>query len=346
MEENNSKNWLFDESKKTKNLISALILVLGLFVGSIFIDVSQLFQGEGFSNKNLSKSDVFEANGKTWVAFSEPAVSVKVISDDACENCDPSEVLVWLRRVSPTISAEKVAYDSQEGKELIQKLGIKTLPAFVFSDQITKTEFYAQAEVIFEKKDDGYLLNTGELGVAPGKYLESPMIEEGDAVSGPVDASVKVVVFSDFQCPYSKIFQASLRENMKNYEGKVAFVYKNLPLSFHKQAENAALSGQCALEQNKFWEYADKLFEKQDEWGGTDGTAKFKEYARALGLNQSQFNTCLDQKKYADKIAKDMEEAQTLGISGTPAIFVNDQFKNAAINTDQLKEMIETSLNK
>lgn len=337
------KKWFGEEPKRTKNLVSALILVTGLLIGSIFIDLSQVIKGEGFSAKSLSKGDVFEANGKTWVAFSEPAVAVKVITDDACENCDPSEVLVWLRRVSPTISAQKVAYDSEEGKILIEEMGIRSLPAFVFSDAITKTEFYSQAQVIFEDKDGEYLLKTEELGVTPGKYLGSPKIEEGDALSGPADAPVKVIVFSDFQCPYSKIFQASLRENMKEYDGKVAFVYKDLPLSFHKQAQNAALAGQCALEQGKFWEYADRLFDKQDEWGASEGTSRFKEYARTLGLNQSQFNTCLDQKKYADEIAKDVEEAQSFGVSGTPAIFVNDQFKNAAIDKDQLKEMIENA---
>ncbi len=342
----NETNLPKEENKKMKNLIAALILVSGLFVGSVFVDVSQMIKGEGFSNKNLSKGDVFEAVGKTWVAYTEPAVSVKVINDSECENCDPSEVLVWLRRVAPTISAEEVEYDSEEGKNLIEKMGIKTLPALVFSGKISETELYAQAGVIFEKKDNDFVLKTEELGVAPGKYLESPAVNENDAISGSLESPVKVVVFSDFQCPYSKVFQASLRENMKEYEGKASFVYKNLPLSFHKQAENAALAGQCALEQGKFWEYSDKLFENQDNWGNSTGTAKFKEYAKTLNLNQNDFNTCLDQKKYADKIAKDMEEAQKLGVSGTPAIFVNDQFKNAAISSEELKGMIEKSLSK
>ncbi len=335
-----------NDNKKMKNLISALILVGGLFLGSIFVDVAQMIKGEGFSSKNLGKGDVFEADGKTWVAFSEPAVSVKVIGDENCESCDPGEVLVWLRRVAPTISAQKIPYDSEEGQALIQKYSLKFVPAFIFSDAIEKTEFYSQAQVLFDKRDENLILNTQQLGVSPGKFLESPSIEEGDAISGANDAKVKVVVYSDFQCPYSKIFQKSLRDNMKNYSDKAQFVFKQLPLDFHKQAMNAALASECALEQNKFWEYGDKLFDKQNEWGVLEGTAKFKEYARLLGLNQAQFNSCLDDKKYQNKIDDSIAEAMNFGISGTPAFFVNDQFKNSSISGEQLKEMMETELNK
>lgn len=334
------------DDKKIKNLISAIILLGGLFVGSLFVDVAQVFKGEGFSSKNLAKSDVFEAKGKTWVAFSEPAVAVKVINDENCEECDPAEVLVWLRRVAPTINAEMIAYDSKEGKNAIEMFGIKTIPAFIFSDTLEKTEFYTQAQIIFEKKENWHILKTQELGVSPGKFLETPDVSEESAKSGPVDAKAKVIVFSDFQCPYSKIFQKSMRDNMKEYDEKALFVFKQLPLEFHKQANNAALASECALEQNKFWEYGDKLFDKQSEWGSLEGTAKFKEYARILGLNQGQFNSCLDGQKYQGKIDEDIKAAQNFGISGTPAIFVNDQYKNASISTEQLKQMIEGELNK
>lgn len=334
------------DNKKMKNLVSALILISGLFLGSLFVDVAQIFKGEGFSSKNLSKGDVFEADGKTWVAFSEPVVSVKIVGDEKCDSCDPGEVLVWLRRVAPTISAEKIEYDSEEGKQLIDKYSIKTIPAFIFSSDIEKTEFYSQAQILFDKKDNWEILKTQQLGVAPGRFLESPSVDEGDAVNGPTDAKVRVVVFSDFQCPYSKIFQKALHDNMKEYNGKVLFDFKQFPLSFHKQAENAALASLCANEQNKFWEYGDKLFDKQNEWGALEGTAKFKEYARILGLNQGKFNSCLDTKKYQNIMDENKTEAQNFGISGTPAIFVNEQYENVSINTDQLKQMIETELSK
>lgn len=334
--------------KKIKNMISIIILLAGLFVGSLFVDMGQLMKGGGFSVKNLSQSDIFEANGKTWVAYTEPAVPVTVINDDSCEKCDVSEALVWLRRVLPTVSAQKVAYDSDQGKQLIEKFNIKTLPAFIFSEPVTKTDFYTQAKVLFTPADNQYVFKTQELGMPVGKYLSLPQIDAKDAVFGAKadDSKVKMIVFSDYQCPYCKLLYTSLRGIMKTYQDKVTFVYKHLPLDIHPQAENAALAAECAQEQNKFWEYSDKLYAAQSEWGNAKDTTKFKDYARVLGLNTADFNKCLDGKKYQDQINADKQEATDFGIAGTPAVFINDQFENGAISPDQLKQMIEQELNK
>jgi len=332
--------------KKVKNLLSIAILLAGLLVGSLFVDVAQVIKGSGFSSKNLNKSEIFEANGKTWVAYSEPAVGVKVISDDTCEKCDPSEALVWLRRVLPTISAEKVAFDSQAGKDLISKFGVATLPAFIFDGNIAKTDFYTQAQILFDPKDSSFVLKTQELGLEPGKYLNIPEIKEGDATFGKADSNVKVIVFSDFQCPFCKTFWNSLRATMKNYEDKVAFSYKHLPLGIHPQANDAALAADCALEQNKFWEYGDKLYATQAVWGKTTDTKLFKDYAVALKLDGAQFNQCLDNKKYQNKIDADKNDANGFGISGTPATFINSQFKNGVVSAADLKAAIDGELAK
>jgi protein-disulfide isomerase len=336
-----------NEPKKIKNLLSLVILLAGLFLGSLFVDIGQLISGSGFSAKNLNKSDIFTAYDKTWVAYSEPAVTVSVISDDTCENCDPGEALVWLRRVVPTISTKKIDYDSVEGKNLVSKFGIKTLPAFIFGSSIDKTEFYGQAQVLFEPKEGEYVMNTQELGLVPGKYLELPKINESDALLGSPDAKVKVVIFSDFQCPYCKIFYESQRATMKERSENVVYDFKELPLDeIHSQANGAALASQCALEQGKFWEYADKLYATQVEWSAAANTGKFKEYARTLGLKADEFNTCLDGAKYQEKINADKNEAAEFGISGTPAIFVNDKVENGAITAEQLKASIDEELNK
>jgi len=334
------------KDKKMKNLVSISILLFGLFVGSIFVDVAQLVQGSGFSQKNLSETDIFEAYGKTWVAYNEPAVPVMVITDENCEKCDVTEAVVWLRRVLPTVSVNKVSFDSEEGKNVIEKSEVKTLPAFIFSEQVTKTDFYTQAAMLFAQKDKDYVLNTQELGLPAGRYLNTPEVKEENATFGNKDANLKVIVFSDYQCPYCNAFYKSFRGVMKEYQDKALFVYKHLPLEIHPQAEPAALSAECAKEQGKFWEYSDKLYQSQNEWGATKNTAKFKEYARALGLNTTDFNKCLDDKKYLDQITVEKNEATEFGIGGTPAIFVGDQFESGAIEAAQLKEMIEGQLNK
>ena len=338
-----------DEEKRKqrqKNLISVIILLSGLFIGSLFVDVVQLVKSSGFSEKNLQQTDIFESSGKTWVAYTEPQVNISVLTDEACEKCDPAEALVWLRRVVPTISAKKIAYDSDEGKSLIEKFSVKTLPSYIFSESVNRTDFFNQAQVLFEQKDKEYILKTQELGVKQGRFLALPSVSADEADFGKADSKVKVVVYSDFQCPYCKIYYDSLRTVMKKYGDRVYFVYKHLPLSFHPQAKDAALASACAQEQKKFWEYADKLYAGQSEWGNTQSIRKFKDYARILGLKTAEFNKCLDDKKYNEKITSDTNEATDYGISGTPATFINEQFRGGVISADDLKLAIDTELNK
>jgi len=334
------------QKKQKQNLISIIILLLGMFGGSLFIDTAQLLGKSGFSNKKLNQSDIFEANGKTWVAYSEPAITVSVLSDETCEKCDVSEVLVWLRRIAPTVATEKISYDSDSGKKLIDEFNIKTLPAFIFSNMVTKTDFYVQAKELFDEKDNQFSLRTQDIGIPVGKYLATPKINDADAVTGTKEAKVKVVVFSDFQCPYCKLFHKVMQEAIKNYGNRVVFDYKFLPLEIHPQANSAALAGACALEQEKFWEYAEKLYANQTVWGATKDNTKFKEYAKILTLDSAKFNQCLDNKKYQTKIDSDKKEAESFAISGTPGVFVNDQFQEGAVSSEQLKELIEKELGK
>lgn len=330
--------------RKIKNYTSILILLAGLFAGSIFVDVAQFFGQQGFSPRALKNADVFPFEGRTWVAFSEPVVDVQVLTDSRCEACNPAEPLKWMKRIIPTMLAKKVEIDSPEGKEMIEKYKIKSVPAFVFSENITKTDVFAQAEAIFVNVDGKYLMSVEQVGIKPGKYLETPSVSKDDAQIGPEDAKVKVVLFSDFQCPYCKTFEESFNQAIAEYKDKALFVYKYFPLDFHKQAVNAAMAADCAREQGKFWQMADKLYSSQLDWQDTEGTAKFKSYAPALGLNAAQFNQCVDEDKPKDKIAADQEEAASFGISGTPAFFVNDRFFGGLVSYEELKKTLDEEL--
>ena len=132
------------KDKKIKNLISLAILLGGLLIGSIFVDVVQLVRGGGFSQRVLNKTDVFALDGKTWVAYEEPIVKVQVLNDEQCEECKVDDALLGLRRIVPTIMTEKVDINSEAGKKLAEKTGVKTLPAFIFSKDVEKTDLFAQ----------------------------------------------------------------------------------------------------------------------------------------------------------------------------------------------------------
>jgi protein-disulfide isomerase len=335
-----------NDTKKIKNLTSIVILLGGLFVGSLFVDFSQLIKGGGISQKVLNNKDVFQLDGKTWVAYSDPMIDVTIINDETCEECNVDEIVLSLRKVMPTMLSNKVEYSSEEGKKLIEDFGIKSLPAFVFGKEVEETDLFEQAKAIFVEKNGKYAMDSAKAGLPIGKYLQTPTIGENVIKFGPDDAKVKLVEFSDFQCPYCQLFQKTMNEIVAEYGDKVQFVFKNLPLeAIHPRAKAAAMAAECANEQGKFMEYSDKLFANQKIWGETKDNKAFIGYASQLKLNTAQFTQCMTDEKYKDKIESDLQEANDFGISGTPAIFINDKFKNGAVDAAELKSIIDEELN-
>ena len=333
-------------NKKMQNLISLCILLSGLLIGSLFVDIAQLVTGSGFSRHAVENTDVLEASGRTWVAYGDPSVDLTVLTDSSCENCDPDQALSWIRRIMPTTIARNVEYDSEEGRLLTLDENITALPAFLFSERVKRTAFYGQAGSLFTQTNALYTLDMTKIGETPGRFLRLPEVTGDDISLGSDTAKITVIEYSDFQCPYSKLFHSSIQKMLKEYPADVRFVYKHLPLSFHPQAENAALASECAHEAGKFEAYGNMLFAKQDEWGKTVGTGKFKAYARMLSMDSRKFNACLDTKKYAEKVKSDSLEAEEFGISGTPGTFLDDQFINGAISYDELKSIIDKKLAK
>lgn len=351
MEEENQEpmdeeNAPVDFKKRAKNYLSVIILLAGLLVGSVFVDVAQFVSQRGISPRALKQLDVISLEGRTWVAYNEPAVTVQVISDKNCEACDATEAVKMMKRVIPTLLVKEVQFDSPDGQSLAEKMKIKSLPAFVFDENITKTDIYVQAQDIFQAQDKSYLIDTAQIGIQPGKFLTLPQINADDAQAGPADAKVKIVLFSDFQCPYCKTFyEQSFKQAMSEYKDRVLFVFKHVPLSIHDKALATSIAAECAGEQGKFWEMADKLYATQKDWSPAkqfDGRVQ----ASGLGMNLVQFTSCVDQQKYKDKINADNAVAQDFGISGTPAFFVNDQFFGGLVPYEQMKQAIEEQLNK
>lgn len=334
------------DKQRVKNLTALSILLAGLFLGSLFVDFAQLLTGRGFSRGAVKNYDLLETGGKTWVAFNDPKVTVQIVTDKNCTECNPDEALLWLRRVVPTLEVSSIERDSYLGKLLIERFDILSLPAFIFSDSVAQTDFYAQASSLFVGERESYFFDMGKIGLPVGEYLKLPEISDKDIAIGDKDAKVKIIEFSDFQCPYCKVFQTNLNQVRKEYAGKILFVYKHLPLSIHPQAENAALAVSCANEQRKFQAYADNLFARQDEWAKTIGTQKFKDYSWRFGMNGRDFAKCLDTKKYQDKVDADRAEAASFSLSGTPGTFVNGTFLPGAVGVEVLKAAIDAELAK
>jgi protein-disulfide isomerase len=149
---------------------------------------------------------------------------------------------------------------------------------------------------------------------------EGTRIEEHDHLRGARDAQVVLVEYGDFQCPYCARAHAALTKLMKQHEGKVALVYRHLPLSdLHPFAQKAAEAAEAAGAQGKFWEMHDALFENQ----GMLDEDTLPAVAANLGLDAGRFERELDKGEYGARIAAQAEQGQALGASGTPSFFIN-----------------------
>ena len=244
------------------------------------------------------------------------------LSDKSCK--------ALLRDASKTVAAlEAEAIHCQTLSQTIcDHLGEDTLTCQETSEQIKEMP-PEQCKNAMEHIDE--ILKDMERREAANQPISAELQKEIAAVEapsfGPADAPVTVVVFSDFQCPYCSKAADVAHVVREKYEGKVRFVFRQFPLSFHKDAHLAAEASLAAHAQGKFWEFHDQLFENQKKLSRED----LESYAKALGLNMKKFKAALDDGTYQAAVDADFAlGSKKVGVSGTPSMFINGKrAKNA-----------------
>lgn len=154
---------------------------------------------------------------------------------------------------------------------------------------------------------------------------------------GSEDAPVTVVMFQDFQCPFSRRSQTTLNKLIRKYPEKVKVVFKNFPLGFHKEAEIAAEAAIAAGAQGKFWEMHDMNFSNQKQLK----IENLRANARQLGLDMKQFNDNMKTGQFKKVINEDMEIAKKAGVRGTPTFFVNGRKMVGAKSLTEFEKIID-----
>jgi protein-disulfide isomerase len=271
----------------------------------------------------------------------------------------------------------KAALDAEKGKDAINadsaaggKIGARGTPAFFVNGKFLSG---AQPFEVFKTKIDDELKNAEALvskGTLKAKVYDVLMkdaktdvpaapaqaaekgpeedktvykVEAGNAFAkGSKSAPLQVVIFSDFQCPFCGRVEPTLKQMEKEYGGKVRMAWKNYPLPFHPNAEPAAEAAMAAGAQGKFWEMHDKLFANQQKLD----RATYEQYAQELGLDMSRFKADLDAQKYKGQIESETKEGQAVGVSGTPAVFINGRKINGAYPWDTFKKIADEELAK
>jgi protein-disulfide isomerase len=166
-------------------------------------------------------------------------------------------------------------------------------------------------------------------------------VEKNDHIRGNKNAKVTIVEFSDIQCPYCSRYHETMREIMQNYPNDVRWVFKHFPLeSIHPYARKAAEAAECAGDQNKFWEYTDKLYDNQPSLS--------EEYiqtaAKESELDMNKFTECLNAGKYRAKVDADIAYGKSLGVQGTPGSFINGLSVPGNLPYSSIEPLIQEAL--
>jgi protein-disulfide isomerase len=180
-----------------------------------------------------------------------------------------------------------------------------------------------------------------EVKLPPPPPYRAPVATDGAPARGLANARVTVVEFSDFHCPYCRRVQPTLNALLAKYPNDVRLVYKHFPLDeLHPQARRASEASWCAQQQDKFWQFHDRLYA-----GGSDAApATLAAMAQSAGIDVATFESCLVSGKAASAVERDAAEGARFGVTGTPGFFINGRLLSGNLPLDRFVEIVEEEL--
>jgi protein-disulfide isomerase len=217
-----------------------------------------------------------------------------------------------------------------------KKQGFNLLITLLLSIQVILSVFISMKLTKFEKA--GLVLNQ-DIPQSP-QYIEDVSIDDDPMIGNP-KSSVIVIEFGDYQCPFCKESERSIKRILDEYKEKIAFVYRDFPLDSHPYAYNAAIASNCANEQGYFWEVRDLLYEYQEDIKGNDSLL---DLVREIPFDHDKFRQCLLDQKYKNEILNDIEDGKKYQVNGVPTFFINGYHIEGG-SYEQIKLLIEQQMN-
>jgi protein-disulfide isomerase len=189
----------------------------------------------------------------------------------------------------------------------------------------------------------GLIVASNKTSNRSGLSLGQPAkVTDLDHVTGPKDAPVTLVEYSDFQCPACESYFYVVERLMASSTVPIRFVYRHFPLSQHANAVPASLASEAAGVQGKFWEMYRLLFDNHTDWTELkDPNPVFIGYATKIGLNIEAFKSDMASSTLKQKITDSVKEGTSIGISGTPTFFVNGKVIDNPKSYEEFKTIIE-----
>ncbi|OGS37031.1 MAG: hypothetical protein A2506_01775 [Elusimicrobia bacterium RIFOXYD12_FULL_66_9] len=166
-------------------------------------------------------------------------------------------------------------------------------------------------------------LSVGSMLVARGARKPFSPAAPDYRQKGPAGAKVLIVEFSDFECPACRYAEKPLHDLLTLYEGKVRFVFKHFPLRMHQWARPAAIAAECAGRQGRFWEYHDRLYDRQEEWANDKAESFLTSYAVAAKLDMNAWLSCRADPALPALLEAELKDGANAWVGSTPTFFIN-----------------------
>ena len=152
-------------------------------------------------------------------------------------------------------------------------------------------------------------------------------ITSADHILSNKNAKISMIEYSDLECPFCKSVNPTMQELLKTYGDKIRLVYRHFPLSFHQNAQKEAEASECIANlggNDKFWNFVNTVFERTTSNGLGFALDKLGPLANEVGVDQTQFQACLDSGKYEKFVKDSITEGSNAGVNGTPTTFIVD----------------------
>lgn len=160
--------------------------------------------------------------------------------------------------------------------------------------------------------------------LVPQDSYKTSGFANGQYLAASESAKITIVEFGDYVCPACGLYAPYIKKILSDYAGKVNYVFRNYPLSYHTNAPLASYAALAAGLQGKYWEMHDKLYSRQSEWtDSNDAKNIFINYANELGLNKDQFAIDIDSQIIKDFVLRDKNDGDKVALKGTPTFFLN-----------------------
>lgn len=238
----------------------------------------------------------------------------------------------------PAVSEAEMVQFYEQNKERAQGRTLDQLRGEIKPFLEARHQQQARAMLVEDLKAK----NAGAIKV----MLEAPRytvkINIDDPVRGNAAAPITIIEFSDYQCPFCARVNPTLAKVRETYGDKVRIVFKDYPLPNHPQALKAAEAARCAGEQKKYWEMHDAMFANQRALE----VPALKQTARAIGLDGTTFDQCLDSGKFEATIRAGSALGDEMGVNSTPTLYINGRTVMGAMPFENFKQVIDEELAK